>query len=267
MPPESFAYHEYKPTKEFDVYSFAILIWMILSGQEPYYGINRDIIFYRVPHGIRPDMKLVDKWKTKKMVPEAIEMMTQCWDGEPSKRLCFAECMELLEKMEKTYEGEIKDAVLDVLIKLRDFSSSSQNDQIADTPDGVNVSQSGDSELNTTMRENFIRKIILKNSPEEDNDANTSSEEIIIEDAKGFLKRNFSKIIQEKPAWKSILDDLFTQDIFTEELMNSVKSHSTIQDQIRETLMSIIPQGQNSCRTLVQIMNRHHPSLMRKLGI
>ncbi|PIO31908.1 hypothetical protein AB205_0077090, partial [Aquarana catesbeiana] len=52
--------------------------------------INREIIICRIPEGIRPNMKLVDCWKTEKMVPEAIEMMKQCWDGEPSKRLCFA---------------------------------------------------------------------------------------------------------------------------------------------------------------------------------
>ncbi|XP_040189262.1 ankyrin repeat and protein kinase domain-containing protein 1-like isoform X3 [Rana temporaria] len=216
MPPESFVCLEYKPTKEFDVYSFAILIWWILSGREPYNAINREIIICRIPVGMRPDMTLVDCWKTEKMVPEAIEMMKQCWDGEPSKRLCF-------------------------------------------------------SELDSSKINNFIRQLNRERSGKQYNKTagnNTSSEDILIEDPIKFLKKNFSKIIQEKPAWKSILDDLFTQDIFKEEQVDSiVKDHRTVQDQIRETLRVIIKQGKNSCMTLVQLMNRHHPSLMSKMEI
>ncbi|XP_077321236.1 ankyrin repeat and protein kinase domain-containing protein 1-like isoform X2 [Lithobates pipiens] len=271
MPPESFVCLEYKPTKEFDVYSFAILIWWILSGCEPYNAINREIIICHIPKGIRPNMELVDCWKTEKMVPKAIEMMKQCWDGEPSKRLCFAECMEQLEEMKKAYEGEIEDAVLEVLNKLRAFSSPSQNNQIADTPDGAIRAQSGDSELDSSKINNFIRQLNHESSGKEDNKTagtNTFSEDIFIEDPKKFLKNNFSKIIQEKPAWNYILDDLFTQDIFTEEQVDSiVKGNSMVQDQIRKTLLDIMKQGQRSCMTLVQIMNRHHPSLMKKLEI
>ncbi|XP_075699413.1 uncharacterized protein LOC142664278 isoform X4 [Rhinoderma darwinii] len=39
MPPEALISPNYKPTKEFDVYSFAILTWWVLSGQEPYKAI------------------------------------------------------------------------------------------------------------------------------------------------------------------------------------------------------------------------------------
>ncbi|PIO31906.1 hypothetical protein AB205_0077080 [Aquarana catesbeiana] len=116
-----------------------------------------------------------------------------------------------------------------------------------------------------------MRKLNHGSSDKENNKTagtNTSSEEIFIEDPKKFLKNNFSKIIQEKPAWNNILDDLFTQDIFKEEQVDSiVKDHSTVQDQIRKTLLDIMKQGQKSCMTLVQIMNRHHPSLMKKLEI
>ncbi|XP_040189261.1 ankyrin repeat and protein kinase domain-containing protein 1-like isoform X2 [Rana temporaria] len=271
MPPESFVCLEYKPTKEFDVYSFAILIWWILSGREPYNAINREIIICRIPVGMRPDMTLVDCWKTEKMVPEAIEMMKQCWDGEPSKRLCFSEGMKRLEEMKKAYEGKIEDAVLEVLNKLRAFSSPSQNNRISDTPDGANIAQSGNSELDSSKINNFIRQLNRERSGKQYNKTagnNTSSEDILIEDPIKFLKKNFSKIIQEKPAWKSILDDLFTQDIFKEEQVDSiVKDHRTVQDQIRETLRVIIKQGKNSCMTLVQLMNRHHPSLMSKMEI
>ncbi|XP_073423350.1 receptor-interacting serine/threonine-protein kinase 2-like isoform X2 [Dendrobates tinctorius] len=36
MPPEALKSYTCKPTKEFDVYSFAVLCWYVLSGQEPY---------------------------------------------------------------------------------------------------------------------------------------------------------------------------------------------------------------------------------------
>ncbi|KAM5129384.1 ankyrin repeat and protein kinase domain-containing protein 1-like [Mantella aurantiaca] len=265
MPPESFVCMEYKPTKEFDVYSFAILIWWILSCHEPYNGIDKHIIMYRIPHGDRPDMKTVTQWKTEKMVPKAIEMMEQCWDGEPCLRPCFAECMERLEKMKEAYNGEIEDAVLEVLNKLRTYSSSQNTDSV----DGITTNKMGDSDLNSSKIEHFMKWLNQEKPAEEENtsDANASNKEIVIEDAKGFLKRNFAKIVQEKPDWDYILDDLFTQDVVMEEQMDILKGHSKVQDKIRATLNTVMKQGQNSCVTLVQLMNQHHPSLMKKLAI
>ncbi|XP_018424308.1 PREDICTED: receptor-interacting serine/threonine-protein kinase 4-like [Nanorana parkeri] len=163
MPPESFTCAEYKPNKEFDVYSFAILIWSTLSSQEPYGGTDRHIVMYKIPHGIRPDMKFVNCWKTVKMVPEAIEVMEQCWHGDASLRPCFAECMERLEKMKKAYGVEIEDAVFEVLNTLRAYSSSTQKNPNADTPDSGHTTGIGDSDLDSSKIEHFLKKLSLDN--------------------------------------------------------------------------------------------------------
>ncbi|XP_072283840.1 ankyrin repeat and protein kinase domain-containing protein 1-like isoform X2 [Pyxicephalus adspersus] len=272
MPPEALVSDEFKPTKEFDVYSFAILIWSVLSGKVPYYGINENLIIYHVPNGIRPERKFVDCWKTEKMVPEAIKIMEQCWHNNPKLRPCFAECMEQLEKMRKAYDGETEDAVFDVLNKLRTNSSSSQKSWVADIPDGSAIPEVSDTDLNSLKIEDFINGLKQENheSPpvkhDESADSNPSSEPSVIDDAKGFLKRNFSKIIQEKPDWNYILDDLYTQNIFQTEQVDIIRHNSLVQNQIRETLDMIMKQGEKSCRVLVQLMIRYHYSIIKNLA-
>lgn len=43
----------------------------------------------RKQESVRPNMKHLDYCKTEKMVPEVIELMKQCWDGNPDSRPCF----------------------------------------------------------------------------------------------------------------------------------------------------------------------------------
>lgn len=83
----------------------------------------------------------------------------------------------------------------------------------------------------------------------------------------GFLRIHFAAIIKAKPEWNYILDELVSQSIFTDEQVAHVRSSDVVQEQIRETLRMIMKQGNESCRTLLQLMNRHHPSLMRALAV
>ncbi|POG83041.1 kinase-like domain-containing protein, partial [Rhizophagus irregularis DAOM 181602=DAOM 197198] len=69
-----------EPTFKSDIYSIAMLMWEISSGQPPFinYEHNYDLAM-KIVNGIRP-----------KIVPgtplEYKNLMKQCWDADPSKR-------------------------------------------------------------------------------------------------------------------------------------------------------------------------------------
>ncbi|XP_073466303.1 receptor-interacting serine/threonine-protein kinase 2-like isoform X2 [Aquarana catesbeiana] len=206
MPPEALEPGDYKPTKEFDVYSFGILTWSVLSGREPY-----------------------------------------------------PECANWLEKMNKQYAEDILDVVFDVLKKLKDyFSKVSNKDFEMDSPKQNPMP----ADIKASRIEQFIN-----NSRRDTTMDGVTVETIVFEDAERFLRIHFAAIIKAKPEWNYILDELVSQSIFTDEQVAHVRSSGVVQEQIRETLRMIMKQGNESCRTLLQLMNRHHPSLMRALAV
>lgn len=259
MPPEALEPGDYKPTKEFDVYSFGILTWSVLSGREPYPVKNEIIIKNCVLNKNRPPMKYLDQCKTEIAGIDAIEMMKKCWHHESNKRPSFVECANWLEKMNKQYAEDILDVVFDVLKKLKDyFSKVSNKDFEMDSPKQNPMP----ADIKASRIEQFIN-----NSRRDTTMDGVTVETIVFEDAERFLRIHFAAIIKAKPEWNYILDELVSQSIFTDEQVAHVRSSDVVQEQIRETLRMIMKQGNESCRTLLQLMNRHHPSLMRALAV
>ncbi|XP_077321241.1 receptor-interacting serine/threonine-protein kinase 3-like isoform X1 [Lithobates pipiens] len=260
MPPEALESVDCKPTKEFDVYSFGILTWSVLSGREPYPVRNEIIIKNCVLNKKRPLMKHLDQCKAETIAGiKAIEMIEKCWHHESNKRPSFVECANLLEKMNEQYAGEILDVVFDVLKKLKDYFSKVSNMAIEMESPNLNPMR---ADIKASRIEQFIN-----NSRRDTTMDFVTVETIVYEDAERFLRINFAAIIKAKPEWSYILDELVSQSIFTDEQLAHVRSSDVVQEQIRETLIMIMKQGKESCRTLLQLMNRHHPSLMRALTV
>jgi len=79
-----------------DIYSFAMLMWEISSGQPPFINYEHDFDFVMsIINGMRP-----------KVVPgtplEFKSLMKQCWDADPSKR---PDSFALWEKLEEIYQN------------------------------------------------------------------------------------------------------------------------------------------------------------------
>ncbi|XP_068107755.1 receptor-interacting serine/threonine-protein kinase 2-like isoform X2 [Hyperolius riggenbachi] len=254
MPPEAFR-PGYKATQKFDVYSFAILTWGILAGQEPYKVVNQEVVEHHVCKNDRPDVQQLAQWKDVKMVPEAIQMMEKCWDGDPAARPTFNECKDQTWEMNRQYVDEIQDAVITVLNQLRSNSSSSQRVQVSDVPDGA-TPETSDTDLDTYKINLFIKS--LNRVPDDT---------IVIEDPQKFLKENFSKIIQEKPELTGVWDDLFAQNYLTGEDMDRIIKSDSVHEQIRKTLRLMMNNGQHSCTVFLQLLRQHCPSLMSKLEV
>ncbi|CAH2326758.1 receptor-interacting serine threonine- kinase 3-like [Pelobates cultripes] len=150
MPPEAFNDLNNKPTKACDIFSFGILTWSVLSGEEPYQGAPQNMIPVMVPkRNQRPDESILDRWDDVRMLPEARELMRRCWDGNAERRPTFQDCDEYTSRFFMEYNSEIEDAVRQTLASLKNSTSSVQND---------------DEDLCRRNTENYVNRGIWKPS-------------------------------------------------------------------------------------------------------
>ncbi|XP_054224284.1 ankyrin repeat and protein kinase domain-containing protein 1 isoform X3 [Homo sapiens] len=88
IPPEMFLESNKAPGPKYDVYSFAIVIWELLTQKKPYSGFNMMMIIIRVAAGMRPSLQPVsDQWPSE--AQQMVDLMKRCWDQDPKKRPCF----------------------------------------------------------------------------------------------------------------------------------------------------------------------------------
>src|SRR5581483_7469602 len=82
-----------------DIYSFAMLIWEILSGQPPFANFNEYSDYelaMNIISGMRPKIGSEVPLKYK-------ELMEQCWDADPTKRPNAEVLRDILGKMHISY--------------------------------------------------------------------------------------------------------------------------------------------------------------------
>ncbi|XP_037537224.1 receptor-interacting serine/threonine-protein kinase 1 [Nematolebias whitei] len=118
MAPEHLRSIHTPSTEKSDVYSFAIVVWVILTGQEPYANArSEEHVSQCVCKGDRPAEHLIPE----DTPAEIIQLMKRCWDPDPQQRPIFKEAynsflpfyMETLEqhveedicKLKLQYEG------------------------------------------------------------------------------------------------------------------------------------------------------------------
>ncbi|CAB1326355.1 unnamed protein product [Coregonus sp. 'balchen'] len=88
MAPEHLDSIHTRSSEKSDVYSFAIVVWVILTGREPYENArSEDHICQCVRKGDRPDEDLIPD----DTPVEIIELMKRCWHQDPQLRPTFEE--------------------------------------------------------------------------------------------------------------------------------------------------------------------------------
>ncbi|XP_077095132.1 receptor-interacting serine/threonine-protein kinase 1 isoform X2 [Siphateles boraxobius] len=91
MAPEHLGSIHTRSTEKSDVYSFAIVVWVILTGREPYENArSEDQICLCVCKGERPDEALIPSDTPK----EIIDLMKTCWNTEFKDRPTFKDSYE-----------------------------------------------------------------------------------------------------------------------------------------------------------------------------
>ncbi|KAI1902268.1 hypothetical protein AGOR_G00042950 [Albula goreensis] len=106
MAPEHLESVNTASSEKSDVYSFAIVVWVVLTRQQPYENAQNDTHLSQcVRNGDRPDETLIPEDTPK----EIITLMKDCWHRNPGQRPTFAKCRESFqpfykERLEKYVE-------------------------------------------------------------------------------------------------------------------------------------------------------------------
>lgn len=117
MPPE-----EYEPSKsrradvKHDMYSYAIIMWEVLSRQIPYEEVTNPMqIMFSVLRGMRPDTGLDSLPAEIPSRGTLISLMTCGWTSNPDERPSFLKCLIELEPMVRRFdEIDFLEAVLEI---------------------------------------------------------------------------------------------------------------------------------------------------------
>ncbi|KAJ1291885.1 hypothetical protein BS78_02G350500 [Paspalum vaginatum] len=93
MAPEMLEMSSNMVSTKVDVYSFGIIMWEILTGQEPYAGIHHGgVIGGILSNTLRPPVPA-------SCDPQWRELMEQCWSNEPEQRPSFTDVVSHLRSM------------------------------------------------------------------------------------------------------------------------------------------------------------------------
>ncbi|XP_034460785.1 ankyrin repeat and protein kinase domain-containing protein 1 [Hippoglossus hippoglossus] len=90
IPPETFSQCPDPPGTTFDVYSFGIVMWEILTQQKPYAGCSVTTVLLQVSQGKRPCTEMIPEEKPCECDP-LISLMQKCWDQDRRKRPLFSD--------------------------------------------------------------------------------------------------------------------------------------------------------------------------------
>ncbi|XP_029971643.1 receptor-interacting serine/threonine-protein kinase 2 isoform X2 [Salarias fasciatus] len=117
MPPE-----EYEPSKsrradvKHDMYSYAIIMWEVLSRQIPFEEVTNPMqIMFSVLRGMRPDISHDSLSADIPSRDTLVQLMTSGWTANPDERPSFLKCLIELEPMVRKFdEIDFLEAVLEI---------------------------------------------------------------------------------------------------------------------------------------------------------
>uniref|UniRef100_A0A3P8S4S4 Receptor-interacting serine/threonine-protein kinase 2 n=1 Tax=Amphiprion percula TaxID=161767 RepID=A0A3P8S4S4_AMPPE len=136
MPPE-----EYDPSKsrradvKHDMYSYAIIMWEVLSRQIPFEDVTNPMqIMFSVLRGTRPDTSLDSLSADIPSRETLISLMTCGWTANPDDRPSFLKCLIELEPMVRKFdEIDFLEAVLEIKKSKENSNSGSGSCSSQDT--------------------------------------------------------------------------------------------------------------------------------------
>ncbi|XP_059915940.1 receptor-interacting serine/threonine-protein kinase 2 isoform X1 [Gadus macrocephalus] len=117
MPPEEYHPNRIRKTDvKYDMYSYAIIMWEVLSRQIPFEDtINPMQIMFCVINGTRPDTGAGSLPADTPSRETLVRLMTCGWAGEPDDRPTLLQCLMELEPMLRRYDDiDFLEAVFEI---------------------------------------------------------------------------------------------------------------------------------------------------------
>nr|XP_057937907.1 receptor-interacting serine/threonine-protein kinase 2-like isoform X2 [Doryrhamphus excisus] len=117
MPPEEYEHSKsHRADVKHDMYSYAIIMWEVLSRQIPYEEVTNPMkIMFNVLRGMRPDTSLASLSDQIPGRDTLVGLMTCGWATNPDERPSFLKCLMELEPMVRKFnEIDFLEAVLEI---------------------------------------------------------------------------------------------------------------------------------------------------------
>uniref|UniRef100_A0A4W5JEZ3 Receptor-interacting serine-threonine kinase 3 n=1 Tax=Hucho hucho TaxID=62062 RepID=A0A4W5JEZ3_9TELE len=252
MPPEALESLSYKPIRAFDIYSYGILLWSIITGQSKPYpyvhaGDSSRFCFLIKERGERPSLEAVDKEQVEGL-GDLVELMKKCWDHEPSQRPPFKECFFVTERVFEKHKKGICDVVHQVLKKL-DLGSEEGSKTSACPKDKVNISadvKTGSLPPTQDMADGLTSKLIDKGAQ--------------------FVDDNMEQLVQRITMVMPIADSLYQKKMIHDEDYSEITVALTSMAKMRRLYSALKPGGEVAKSAFYKILQEQQSLLVKELG-
>ncbi|NP_001124137.1 ankyrin repeat and protein kinase domain-containing protein 1 [Danio rerio] len=151
VPPETLSQNPEPPGTKYDVYSFSIIMWEILTQKRSYAGLSMTEILIRVSSGKRPGVEKIPEDKPPEC-EDMIGVMQQCWNQDSRSRPPFSKTVRLTE-------------VLSEVLKIPDtFSRREIRKRLPEQPKKTADSSDDSSIQSLLVRKDFnsFKKVVRK---------------------------------------------------------------------------------------------------------
>ncbi|XP_074534011.1 receptor-interacting serine/threonine-protein kinase 3-like isoform X2 [Halichoeres trimaculatus] len=248
----------YEPVRSFDSYSYSILLWSIITGKEPYPAARYNQVEVRIPLGDRPPLEHIDQQKVEGL-KELVDLMQRCWDGDPSKRPTFKDCLKVTEEVFLMHKKGVSHAVHQVLTRLESQTGTQrENNNVALsflslTPDQPNLNDLVDGRLMETKGTSIQASVSVS-----DKRMSRKEKAKFVDDNRAELTRVISEVM-------AITEEL--GDMVHDEAYALIRAQPTSMKKMRELYQGPLRSGGEVVKAaFFDALKKHHPRTVERLG-